>query len=207
MVARGLGCDGFHPEVPLQLWTETMETCELLREGSSSEGDGRNKRARLFFLIPHNFTSELHRVGADSDLMVWVVAGRLRYRDSKNGIELGGMLTMCAMDELLYGTRCRTWEDLNMDLAELTRERWCSCLIWPLRLSVSVWFGHYVWACQSSCCVSSGSAFQFLQTDPASLIWLLWSPAARSLRSVRGAVLHHHSRPPCVEVDLPASVL
>ena len=47
----------------------------------------------------------------------------LEVRDGKNGIELGGMLPMCALDELLYGESCSQGEDLIMELAEWTRER------------------------------------------------------------------------------------
>ena len=49
--------------------------------------------------------------------------GCLRNRDGKNGIELGGMLPMCAMDELLYGESCSQGKDLIMELADWTRER------------------------------------------------------------------------------------
>ena len=47
--------------------------------------------------------------------------GCLRYRDGKNGIELGGMLPMCAM--CCYGERCSQGEDLILELAEWIREQ------------------------------------------------------------------------------------
>ena len=70
MVTRGLGCDGFHPEVPENFWTETMATCEVPREGFSSVGEGRNKLARGLLLIPNNVTSE-RSIALVSTLIWW----------------------------------------------------------------------------------------------------------------------------------------
>ena len=71
---------------------------------------------------------------------------RVRYRDGKKGIELGGMLRMGAMQSEMLGTRC----SLITERVKWTRERSRRYLIWPRlseRVSLPVvwaWATHFI---------------------------------------------------------------
>ena len=126
-VTRGLGGDQFHSKVSCKLgkmkWRKNVKFAGQVKQC----GRWPQQACTTIFLIPNNVTSE--RSIALVPTLIW-------YRDGKNGIELGGMLPMCALDELLYGESCFQGEDLIMELAE-----WIgmdSDHAWPMRLGVSV---------------------------------------------------------------------
>ena len=55
----GVGCDGFHPEVPLDLTKETRGEIVEFQEEEEQSGKWRQQACTtMFFLIPKNVTSE-----------------------------------------------------------------------------------------------------------------------------------------------------
>ena len=91
---------------------------------------------------------------------------RLRCRDGKNNIVLGGMLLMGAMElYALSGKRCLRWKGSITEQVKWSKRRSRWCLIWPKHLSGSVshWCGPGIFEHQR-CAQFEGCVAEPLQT-------------------------------------------
>ena len=141
----GVGCDGLHPKVPLDLTTETRgKVVEFLEKVDQSDRWLQQACTTTFFLIPKNVTSESPMTLMETLIRWWealrapeVAKWQQKYRlewDATNGRNRGAQRTV--------------WEvfmemDRNRERAEKIKEQLSWCWTWQ-RLSnefVSLWCG------------------------------------------------------------------
>ena len=150
MVKTGVGCDGFHPKVLLDLTRETRgEVVDFLEKVEQSAKRPQQAYTTMFFLSPKNGTSE-RPIALMPTLIRWWEALRehLRWRSGSRSTALIGTLLMAESEELREQCEklCWRWRGSNNEQEKKNWEQWHWCWTWQGHSSgsVSLWF--WSWA-------------------------------------------------------------
>ena len=116
----GVGCDGFHPKVPLILTKETRrEIVEFLEKVEQSGKWPQQACTTMFFLIPKNVTSE-------RPITLMPTLKHQKWQGGSRSIESSGAQPTGEVEELSVqcGTYCWKWRDLMERQKQKNKEPW-----------------------------------------------------------------------------------
>ena len=170
----GVGCDGFHPKVPLNLTTETRgETVEFLEKVEQSGKWPQQACTTMFFLIPKNVTSERP---------IALMPTLIRWWEAIRAPEVAKWRQKCrvdwdATDGRIGGTQQTVWGIL----LEMERFDGKAKEEDQGAFGLGPGPGEGLRTSQSPCNLGLGNALQLPKEDVAGAVWLLRAPEASAV--------------------------
>ena len=170
---KGVGCDGFHPKVPLDLTEETRgEIVEFVEKVEQSGQWPQQACTTMFFLIPKNVTSE-RPIALKPTLTRWweaLRAPKVANWQPKYRVEWD------ATDGRNGGAQQTVWEVLvemeRFDGKAKEGKQGAVALVLDLAKALESW---------SPSGLGVGNALQFPKEDIEGAVWLLRAPEASAV--------------------------